>query len=68
MSKLRVGTIVDEAGTGAPNFSSGLTGTDGTFTGYVNVTAAVDGVQFVMSSGNIDAGVIKLYGVGPKQS
>ena len=37
-------------------------------TGYVNVTAAVDGVQFVMSSGNIDAGVIKLYGVGPKQS
>ena len=38
MSKLRVGTIVDEAGTGAPNFSSGLTGTDGTFTGNVNVT------------------------------
>ena len=31
--------------------------------GYCNVTAAIDGVQFSMSSGNIDAGVIKLYGV-----
>jgi len=31
--------------------------------GYCNVTAAIDGVQFVMSSGNIDAGVIKLYGI-----
>ena len=32
--------------------------------GYVNVTAAVDGVQFTMSSGNIGSGVIKLYGIG----
>jgi len=31
--------------------------------GYANVTAAIDGVQFVMSSGNIDAGTIKLYGI-----
>ena len=31
--------------------------------GYCNVTAAIDGVQFTMSSGNIDAGVIKLYGI-----
>ena len=31
--------------------------------GYCNVTAAIDGVQFKMSSGNIDSGVIKLYGV-----
>jgi len=31
--------------------------------GYCNVTAAIDGVQFSMSSGNIDSGVIKLYGV-----
>ena len=31
--------------------------------GYVNVTAAVDAVQFVMTSGNIDAGKIKLYGL-----
>ena len=31
--------------------------------GYCNVTAAIDGVQFAMSSGNIDAGTIKLYGI-----
>ena len=31
--------------------------------GYVNATAAVDEVSFKMSSGNIDAGIIKLYGI-----
>ena len=31
--------------------------------GYCNVTAAIDGVQFSMSSGDIDAGTIKLYGI-----
>ena len=31
--------------------------------GYCNVTAAIDGVQFSLSSGNIDSGTIKLYGV-----
>ena len=31
--------------------------------GYCNVTAAIDGVDFKFSSGNIDSGVIKLYGV-----
>jgi len=31
--------------------------------GYGNTTSAVDAIQFKMSSGNIDAGVIKLYGV-----
>ena len=31
--------------------------------GYCNVTAAIDGVQFSMSSGNIDAGTIKMYGI-----
>jgi len=31
--------------------------------GYCNVTAAIDGVQFTMSSGNIDSGTIKLYGI-----
>ena len=31
--------------------------------GYANVTAAIDGVQFKFSSGNIDSGTIKLYGV-----
>ena len=31
--------------------------------GYCNTTTAIDGVQFTMSSGNIDSGVIKLYGI-----
>jgi len=31
--------------------------------GYCNVTAAIDAVQFKFSSGNIDSGTIKLYGV-----
>ncbi len=31
--------------------------------GYANVTSAIDGVQFKFSSGNIDSGVIKLYGI-----
>ena len=31
--------------------------------GYVNTTSAVDAVQFTMSSGNIDSGTIKLYGI-----
>jgi len=31
--------------------------------GYGNTTSAVDAVQFTMSSGNIDSGTIKLYGV-----
>ena len=31
--------------------------------GYCNVTAAIDAVQFTMSSGNIDAGTVKLYGI-----
>ena len=35
--------------------------------GYFNTTSAIDEIQFKMSSGNIDAGVIKMYGVGDKQ-
>ena len=31
--------------------------------GYCNTTSAIDGVQFKMSSGNIDAGDICLYGI-----
>jgi hypothetical protein len=31
--------------------------------GYCNVTAAIDAVQFSFSSGNIDAGTFKLYGI-----
>ena len=31
--------------------------------GYFNTTSAIDAIQFKMASGNIDAGVIKMYGV-----
>jgi hypothetical protein len=31
--------------------------------GYCNVTAAIDGVDFKFSSGNIDSGIIKMYGI-----
>ncbi len=31
--------------------------------GYGNTTSAIDAVRFQMSSGNVDAGTIKLYGI-----
>ncbi len=31
--------------------------------GYLNTTSAVDAVRFSMNTGNLDSGVIKLYGV-----
>jgi len=31
--------------------------------GYLNTTSAINAVQFKMNSGNIDSGVIKLYGI-----
>ena len=31
--------------------------------GYCNVTAAIDGVQFKFESGNIDSGTFKMYGI-----
>ena len=37
--------------------------TDLNIAGYVNTTTALTRVQFKFSSGNIDSGVIKLYGV-----
>ena len=36
---------------------------DAFIAGYCNTTTAIDGVQFKFSSGNIDAGQIKLYGI-----
>ena len=36
---------------------------NGYVAGYVNSTSAVNAAQFTMSSGNIDAGTIKLYGI-----
>ena len=32
--------------------------------GYFNTTSSIDAVQFKMDSGNIDDGIIKMYGVG----
>ena len=32
--------------------------------GYANTTSAVDAIRFQFSTGNIDSGVIKLYGIG----
>ena len=31
--------------------------------GYINTTSAIDEIQFKFNSGNIDSGVIKLYGI-----
>ena len=46
------------------NFSNNSNYTIQSFiAGYCNVTAAIDGVQFSMSSGNIDSGTFKMYGV-----
>ena len=42
---------------------SNVASRSGHASGYCNVTAAIDGVQFAMSSGNIDSGTIKMYGV-----
>jgi hypothetical protein len=36
---------------------------DNYFAGYGNTTSAVNAIRFQMSSGNIDDGIIKLYGV-----
>jgi len=36
---------------------------DNYFAGYFNTTSAIDEIQFKFSSGNIDAGTIKLYGI-----
>jgi hypothetical protein len=37
---------------------------DGFTSGYGNTTSSIDAVRFQMSSGNIDSGTIKMYGVG----
>ena len=36
---------------------------NGFVSGYGNTTSAVNAIQFKMSSGNIDAGIIKMYGI-----
>ena len=45
------------------NYDSGNNSQVFHVSGYCNTTTAIDGVQFKFSSGNIDSGVFKLYGV-----
>tara|TARA_R100001126_G_scaffold100641_1_gene79114 strand:+ start:11 stop:616 length:606 start_codon:yes stop_codon:yes gene_type:complete len=45
------------------NYHSADYAIDNYVAGYFNTTSAIDAIQFKMSSGNIDAGTIKLYGV-----
>ncbi len=44
-------------------YTSGDYSYDNYSAGYFNTTSAIDAIEFKMSSGNIDSGVIKLYGV-----
>ncbi len=49
---------------GSVNVMTDNPASDQTFVaGYFNTTSAIDAIQFKMASGNIDSGVIKLYGV-----
>jgi len=42
----------------SPNFA-----VQAKFAGYCNTTTAIDGVDFKFSSGNIDSGIIKMFGL-----
>ena len=44
-------------------FNTTPTSIDFNIAGYGNTTNPIDAVKFVMSSGNIDAGTIKMYGI-----
>ena len=44
-------------------YYAGTTAWSNFMAGYCNVTAAIDGVQFSMSAGDIDSGIIKMYGI-----
>jgi len=56
-------TFVKQFYSRANMYYSGDYSFDCLMAGYCNTTTAIDGVQFKMSSGNMDAGVIKMYGV-----
>ena len=47
----------------ASNYHDGDYAIDCYLAGYFNTTSAVDAIQFKMSTGNIDSGKIKLYGL-----
>ena len=57
MSRIRADQILNSAGTGAPNFSQGLTGTTGTFSGNVSIggTLTYEDVTSIDSVGIITA-------------
>ena len=57
MSTLRVDTLINRAGSGAPTFSNGIISTTGTFTGNVSIggTLTYEDVQNVDSVGIITA-------------
>ena len=44
-------------------YTSGDYSYDNHSAGYFNTTSAIDAIQFKMSSGNIDSGIIKMYGL-----
>jgi len=44
-------------------YNSGDYMVDNYSAGYANTTSAIDAIRFQMSSGNIDDGIIKMYGV-----
>ena len=44
-------------------YTSGDYSYDNYSTGYFNTTSAINAIDFKMSSGNIDSGVIKMYGL-----
>ena len=44
-------------------YYAGTTAWSNFMAGYCNTTSAIDAIDFKMSSGNIDSGVIKMYGL-----
>ena len=49
--------------TSESNAHNGSYSWNGFMAGYANTTSACNAIQFKMSSGNVDAGTIKMYGV-----
>ena len=45
-------------------YNGGDEAQDNYYAGYFNTTSAINAIQFKYESGNIDAGAIKLYGLG----
>jgi hypothetical protein len=56
-------TYVKHFITRGTSMSTDPSANDDFFAGYCNTTSAINAVRFLMSSGNIDDGIIKLYGV-----